>query len=475
MYTFDELTKKILSLKAQKVIANYWNEIENIFTLYVKKNYVKSKLFLNWDEIKVQGKGMKLATIYVFLYEAGILPFHMTIDQYNDICSKTLVTMSEKLQYFYQDKKIKILLKRPANNTDSASLKIDGDPHALIHDFVLILSKIGVEIIKLHFDSKMEASLMLEKFFRDNLFLRTNEEIKNNQLVFEPKTKFLGYLQKLHPQLMDLEDESDKKDHKTTNDIIDEFESISKTQEEITPFSVVLQSFKTHFAMQKLCEFSTFKTYKDDTQNETNTSNRLNPKANPIEALIIGVNIPVSKQRTESKKANIKSNKPEKPIPYEKKPEVEPAKSFTHNLNFYRALIKDEPYKDFRDRNIDPVDIELELIYSNITPPNFENNTDAFELFNCFMAGCKAGKFNMASTALARLTNIIEENFKDRVDLTNLSFFIKGMMFEHMGMYELAAHSFYKCLKNYEKLLNKNAEITDRADVPFLRHGLCSL
>ncbi len=443
------MTKKVLGLKSQRVIANYWSEIENVFTLYVKKNYVRSKLFLTWEEIKVQGKGLRLATIYVFLYEAGILPFSMSIDQFNEICSKTVITQSEKLQYFYQDKKIRVMLKRPANDTDSSSLKIDGDPCVLIHDFMLLLCKVGVEIIKMTSDSKIDTCVTLEKFFRECLFFRTNEEVSMNQFPFESKTKFHAYLQKLSGQLLGLENDADCQEPNNDEQKMMELENMSKVQDEFLTLENILQSFKSHFSLQKLTDFSTYKLFKEDDIKVKPSSAKPDKQADS-KVVVIGVDIPVPKQRNEVKKAPVKT-KPEKPIPYEKHPEPTPTTNSTHALNFYRVLIKDSAYQDFRDQSIDPKKLNLELMYVNIPTPEFGSNSDCLEFFHCFIAGCKTGNFNMAGNVLTKLTKIIEDEFRDNQELLILSQFLQGVLFEHMEEFAFAANCFYRCLRLYDK------------------------
>ena len=373
----------------------------------------------------------------------------MSIDQFNEICSKTIITQSERLQYFYQDKKIRVMLKRPANGTDSSSLKIDGDPCVLIHDFVLLLSKVGIEIMKMTTDGKIDTCVMLEKFFRECLFFRTNEEVLMNQFPFESKTKFHTYLQKLSGQLLGLESETEYRESTNDEQKMIELENISRVQDEYLSIDVITQAFKSHFSLQKLTDFSTYKTFTDD-ESKVKPNSAKDDKGKNNKVVIIGVDIPVPKQRNEVKKAPVKT-KPEKPIPYEKHPEPTPTTNSTHALNFYRILIKDTAYQDFRDQAIDAKNLNLELMYMNITTPDFENNYDCHEFFNCFITGCKMGNFNMASNVLAKLTKMIEESYRDKQELMMLAQFLQGMLFEHMQENEFAANCFYRCLRIYDK------------------------
>ena len=410
---------------------------------------MRGKLFLTLEEVKVQGKGLRLAMVYVFLYETGIVPFNMSIDQFNEICSKTIITQSEKLHYFYQDKKIRVMLKRPANDTENSSLKIDGDPCLLIHDFVLLLSKVGLEILKMTTDGKLDTCVMLEKFFREFLLFRTNEEVLMNIFPGESKTKFHSYLQKLSGQLFGAQNENYGSNSIINDKKIIALKNISRIQEEYFGLDTITQSFKSYFSFQKLNEFSMYKTFKNQ---ESNLKARIgdDDKTNEFKVFVIGVDVPVPKQRNEARKVTIKT-KPEKSIQYEKLPDPTPTPNTIHALNFYRVLIKDTAYQDFRYQAIESKILDLELMYMNIETPDFEKNYDCFEYFNCFIASFKVRNFEIAESALEVLSKCIEEEFKGRQELVILAQFLQGMLFEHTEEYELAANCFYRCLRLCDK------------------------
>lgn len=442
------------------------------------------KMFLNWEEVKVHKKRMSLALFATFLAEAQIIPALMNTEQLIECCSKTIVNQEEKLTQFYQEKRLKTALKKTeVDKNDLSHLKIEGDPKISFPDFLLLLSRIASDIYKCGSDTKSEFSTLLEKFFRETLFLRTNTEVFNGVFPFVAKTKFSFFLMKMCANrratklsflmVPDIKGNADSSAR----------EASEEKEEENTywdsEFKVEPVTLSVEEAIIKVSKYFMDK-YTEDLKSTSRSSNKkmITVDSNSLKSeafsnqqvLTIGVAPPVPKNSAVQRptKLNIKNLKEMKSA--EEHVFVNPQMKFNKAVleNYHKEFDDFKAFKTKIIQQADNIQFVPELMFLTLYPPPFYNQSEV-SLIDCLIESGKNMNLPLALSAWKQLFEVAESENDQNSERMNYLYFLRGLMLLRQSEIPSALFNFDKCMQLYPKLTKQTFVFEPRASLCIFR------
>lgn len=442
------------------LLGEFLEDLRNVFSLYYKKNYIRRKLFLNWDELRVHNKKMKMSLFAVFLSESLAMPALINIDQLVDCCSKTVINQDEKLTQFYQEKRLKCVLKSQKSEKDFEGLKIEGDPGLNFPEFILLICRVVAEISKSWEDSsKQELPIALERFFREYLFIRRNTEIAKGVFPFHSKSRFSQYLSRVETSnLSPISNEFFPRQlTKNIKEVKKDSNYIEENPSEINPVSVEegLGLISKYFSEQRVGEFQL---EKSDILTDINTKQKKSEleMIKSTNVVTLGTGLPVSKTgKSETRKPTLKNV-----ISINKKiqtqEEISSKLTFQDHIlaNYHLKMVDGSCYKSQINKQVDTSRFGPELIYPTLRPPVFRE-TEKVSLLVCFTESCKKEEWVLANSVWTVLFTEMGGEINSDVLVLSFLFLVRGLMFERMNEHSFALTCFTKNLRLYPRLINK--------------------
>jgi hypothetical protein len=145
----DDMNRKMFLESSVRVLAEFEEELKNLYLIYVDENYwalkQQNRFLLNHREIELQNKRMSVVSFVRFLKEAEVLPHLINIEHIEDILSRVVpATTTKESEFYYKH----FLVDAYSKDLDSQNVKHDGDPGMVLFEFIVSLARTGLETSK---------------------------------------------------------------------------------------------------------------------------------------------------------------------------------------------------------------------------------------------------------------------------------------------------------------------------------------
>ena len=139
-----------------------------------------------------------------FLKESEMVPHLANIEHAQDMLEKVVPAREPKETEFY----IKhFLVENYSKVLDNSEIKHEGDPGLLLFEFMMAIARIAIETNKEMDNAKKSYDQILNKFFNNFLYLRTNEEVQARKEFPNINKVYLNHLKKYYELKGEEEDE----------------------------------------------------------------------------------------------------------------------------------------------------------------------------------------------------------------------------------------------------------------------------
>ncbi|KAM3130118.1 hypothetical protein pb186bvf_017721, partial [Paramecium bursaria] len=163
---YDEINKRILSEQAIKILIDFQQDFQALFTYYQPENYFKGEIMLSWKEVRLMNLRLPLSQAIILLHDAIIYPNQYSTDNLEDLFLRIVPASHSKETQFYSQNGVSSICDKIINGTWKHK-HIEGDPKLSYLDFQFMITRLGLDLAQKEqkFDLKKEMPQAIKSFF----------------------------------------------------------------------------------------------------------------------------------------------------------------------------------------------------------------------------------------------------------------------------------------------------------------------
>lgn len=414
----DNILMHFFEPGVQGVYFELSEDLQRVFTLYCEDNYRTNEVLLNWQDLIITGYKIPMNMIETLLTDLGVVPNYLTISKVN----KLLVEF-ERLEASFMPGKSNEIVTIEDMDTIGERDHIRFD----FHDFLLLLSFIGVKILARGNLDMYNLEDIVRLFLSDYVHLKENgkRDVGGNA---ELSNAFVKRYAKHRDHLLEREAIDSKLEEEYLKNGLDNF---------CVDFDINIKSESRKTIMEQLMQHLKF--YKADRRKEKKQTKIMSTFTLP--QLSKGRGGHTKTKTTAQKLGNAQA-------PGRAKVEAKDEKVTFSNLDLYKKLRASQNLNDTKlpeDKKI----TELELIYE---VPVYHRLTDNLKadldlILNHFINKDHLLCDKLIHQMLAALNACKEVDY----ELITYLYYLEGLVYMDAERTDYALHFFFKGMKNEAK------------------------